>query len=395
MSSLADSPRRLAELVRHIKASGFHHIESYAWRDLDDPDAGGSEVHADHVLRRISEAGLSVSHRTSCKTSSREFERNSYHVTQRGSRYGIFPRVILRNLFRRRPESSVVVEIWNGVPWFARLWARGPRVTVMHHIHEDMWRDSLPRLLAPLGRALEVRLAPPFYKDAPLITLAHSTREELISRGFHPDRVHVAHPGIEEQFFATRPKGAERLASPLLVAVGRLAPVKRFDRLIHTFEQLRHLRPDVRLVIIGEGPEEQHLKKLIQNLGLTTSVTLTGRIDRDELVATYRDAALLVSMSHSEGWGMTITEAAASGTPCVVTDNIGHRGAVINGRTGLLVADDDHFAQTVADVLGDTLMWSEMTAASFAHSRSFSWDACAETILRVIEHEVRNQTADT
>jgi glycosyltransferase involved in cell wall biosynthesis len=395
MSSLADTPRRLAELAHDIRALGFDHIETFAWRDLDDPDAGGSEVHADHVLRRITEAGMSVSHRTSCKTSARVFERNGYQVTQRGSRYGVFPRVILRNVFRRRSDSSIVVEIWNGVPWFARLWARGPRVTVMHHIHEDMWRDSLPRLLAPLGRALEVRVAPRFYKDAPLITLAHSTREQLISRGFHPDKVHVAHPGIDRSFFVAQPNGVERLESPLLVAVGRLAPVKRFDLLIHTFDTIRQLRPDARLVIIGEGPEEQRLKQLVEDRGLSSSVTLAGRVDRDELIATYREAALLVSMSHSEGWGMTITEAAASGTPCVVTDNIGHQGAVVDNHTGLLVADDATFAQNVVQVLGDSTVWAAMSTAAFAHSQSFSWDTCAEKILQVIHHEVRRHAADT
>lgn len=394
MSSLADTPRRLAELVQDIKAHGFDHIDSYAWRDLDDPDAGGSEVHADHVLSLICKAGLSVSHRTSCKNSSREFERNGYHVLQRGSRYGIFPRVILRNIFGRRCDTSIVVEIWNGVPWFARLWARGPRVTVMHHIHEDMWRDSLPRILAPLGRILEVRIAPAFYKDAPLITLANSTRDELIRRGFHPDKVHVAHPGIDKQFFAIQPNGHDRLKSPLLVAVGRLTPVKRFDLLITTFDQLHRAHPNTRLLIIGEGPEDHYLKKLIQDRGLSSSVTLAGRVERDELVAAYRDAALLVSMSHSEGWGMTITEAAASGTPCVVTDNIGHRGAVVSGRTGILVADDTQFAQTITDVLGDPTRWAEMATASFAHSQTFSWDTCAEKILRVVDHEVRRHSAE-
>jgi glycosyltransferase involved in cell wall biosynthesis len=99
-------------------------------------------------------------------------------------------------------------------------------------------------------------------------------------------------------------------------------------------------------------------------------------------------------MSHSEGWGMTITEAAASGTPCVVTDNIGHRGAVVDKLTGLLVADDAQFAQTIARVLGDSAMWGAMSAAALAHSHSFSWDACAEKILQVIHHEVLRHAAD-
>ena len=394
MSTLADTPRRMADLARDIASRGFTHIDTFAWRDLDDPDAGGSEVHADHVFRRIVSSGISITHRTSSKSTPRMFRRNGYSIIQRGSRYGVFPRIIFRNLLRRRPNSSIIVEIWNGVPWFARLWARAPRVTIMHHIHEDMWRDSLPRILAPFGRLLETKLAPPFYKDSPLITLAHSTRRELIDRGFHPERVHVAQPGIDESFFVDSPGGVDRLQNPLLVAVGRLAPVKRFDLLVATFARIQQFRPGARLVIIGDGPEADNLAQLVRDLGLTECVTLAGRVSREELVATYRDAALLVSMSHSEGWGMTITEAAASGTPCVVTNNVGHRGAVIDGETGLLVSDDDMFANRVNDLLEDGALWNRMAAQSFAHAKTFSWDLCAEQILTVIANEVRRQRDD-
>lgn len=394
MSSLADTPRRMADLSREIASRGFSHIDSYAWRDLDDPDAGGSEVHADHVLRRIAHAGISITHRTSSKGPTRRFKRHGYDVIQRGSRYGVFPRVILRNVLRRRANASIVVEIWNGVPWFARLWARAPRVTIMHHIHEDMWRDSLPSALAPLGRFLETRVAPPFYKDAPLITLAHSTRDELITRGFRPARVHVAHPGIDDAFFTDVSLGSERLESPLLVAVGRLAPVKRFDLLLRTFAQIHASRPDAHLVIVGDGPDSGRLTALVSELHLHDSVTLAGRVSREELIDAYRQAAVLVSMSHSEGWGMTITEAAASGTPCVVTDNVGHRGAVVADVTGILVGNDEVFAQTVVDLLGDTSRWSTLAAQSHSHARSFSWDRCAEQILQVIAEEVRRHSDD-
>ena len=60
--------------------------------------------------------------------------------------------------------TTRMVEIWNGVPWFSPVWRRKPGITVLHHVHGPMWDQILPGPLASFGRALEARLAPPFYR---------------------------------------------------------------------------------------------------------------------------------------------------------------------------------------------------------------------------------------
>ena len=62
---------------------------------------------------------------------------------------------------------DALVEIWNGVPWFSPIWCRKPRITFLHHVHGPMWDQMLPGPLAACGRALETRLAPPFYRRSP------------------------------------------------------------------------------------------------------------------------------------------------------------------------------------------------------------------------------------
>ena len=137
------------------------------------------------------------------------------------------------------------------------------------------------------------------------------------------------------------------------MAVGRLMPVKRFDALIDAVAEARRTVPGTELVIVGDGAEREHLEDLIQERDATEWVRLAGRLSDDALVDLYRRAWVLASASVAEGWGMTITEAAACGTPAVVTDIGGHRDAVVDGVTGLLVAPEQ-LGAALARVLSQT-----------------------------------------
>ncbi len=103
-----------------------------------------------------------------------------------------------------------------------------------------------------------------------------------------------------------------------------------------SFAEASEQMAGLRLEIIGDGPEEAALRALAGDLGVNAAVIFRGRISDDELVAAYRRARLVASASISEGWGMTLTEAAACATPSVATDIAGHRDAVVDGRSGLL-----------------------------------------------------------
>ena len=81
-------------------------------------------------------------------------------------------------------------------------------------------------------------------------------------------------------------------------------------------------------------------------------VTFAGRLSHADLVDVYRRAWLVSSASLAEGWGLTITEAAACGTPAVATDISGHRSSVVDGVTGVL-APLEQLGDTLAEVLLD------------------------------------------
>jgi glycosyltransferase involved in cell wall biosynthesis len=363
---------------------GVRRVHVLAWRDLDDPDAGGSEVHADEFMRRWAAAGLEITHRTSAAIGEpATARRNGYDVVRRGSRYTVFPRAIAGEITRTMGRYDAVVEIWNGVPWFSPVWRRTPGITFLHHVHGPMWDQILPGPLASFGRALEARLAPPFYRRGLTATPSDATREELLELGFHADRVTAIPNGTDPMFSP----GGHKTANPSIVAVGRLAPVKRFELLIDSAVTARRAVPDLTLTIVGEGPEGGELRDLVARHDAGDWIRFAGRVDHADLVALYRSAWIVASGSLAEGWGLSLTEGAGCGTPAVATDIRGHRSSVVDGVTGILAAPDQ-LGPELARVLLDDALRLRLGQAALERARTLTWDASALGIIRVLHRAV-------
>ncbi|CAN5841482.1 glycosyltransferase family 4 protein [soil metagenome] len=373
-----------AKLGDMAAAAGLHRIHMLAWRDLDDVEAGGSEVHAATVARLWSEAGIEVLMRTSyAQNHPPEATRDGYQVVRRAGRYLVFPRAALAEVGRRYGQRDALVEIWNGMPFFSPLWARGPRVVFLHHIHAEMWRMVLPSNLAVLGDIMERRVAPRLYRHSRMITLSASSKAEMLELGFRDERVDVVPPGVDPAFSP----GAERAGTPLVVTVGRLVPFKRHDRLIRAADAARRHAPDLHLTIVGTGPERRELQHLVETLDATDWVTFAGRVADDELVALYRRAWVVASTSVREGWGMTLTEAAACGTPAVATRIAGHLDAVADGESGLLADDEAGIARHLAAIATDADLRQRLQDGAIAQASRFTWAATATDILAALADE--------
>jgi glycosyltransferase involved in cell wall biosynthesis len=378
----------LQQYADEMIGRGVRRVHTIAWRDLDDPDAGGSEVHADEFMRRWAAAGLEVTHRTSAALGQpAESMRNGYRVVRRGSRYSVFPRVMASEVLHRMGRYDALVEIWNGVPWFSPVWCRRPRITFLHHVHGPMWDQMLPGPLAAFGRLLEARLAPPFYRRTQMVTPSDATREELLELGFRPERVLAVPNGVGAQFAPAADPVATRSPHPHVVAVGRLAPVKRFDELIRAAVVARARVPALRVDIVGSGPMRAELEALVSNLGAGSWIRFLGQVPHDDLVALYQRAWVVASASLAEGWGLTLTEAAACATPAVATDIRGHRSSVVDGCTGVL-APLDRLGDALADVLLDDRRRQHLAEAALARARTLTWDASATGILGALHAQV-------
>jgi glycosyltransferase involved in cell wall biosynthesis len=192
--------------------------------------------------------------------------------------------------------------------------------------------------------------------------------------------VSVVAPGIDPHY---EPGGAKS-PNPLVVAVGRLVPVKQFDVLVAALVALKADHPALEAVIVGEGYNRDDLEAQIHASRAESWISLPGRVDEDTKVDLYRRAWVLSSASAREGWGMTITEAAACGTPAVVSDVAGHADAVVDGETGILCRGSDALRVGLDRILRDGDLRTRMSDAARAHAARFTWEATARGTLEVL-----------
>ncbi len=361
-----------------------------SWRDLADVEAGGSEVHAATVARLWAEAGLEITLRTSyAQGQAPVVTRDGYRVIRRAGRYLVFPRAVASEVLGRHGPRDALVEIWNGMPFFSPVWCHGPHIVLLHHVHAEMWKmvlgDEAP-WAASLGDVIERRIAPLAYKRTRIVTLSESSRDDIIELlHLPPGNIDVIPPGIDPMFTP----GGERSPEPMVMAVGRLVPVKRYDHLIRAVAEARRRHPLLTLTIVGEGYEREVLDGVAREHDGGEWVRFAGHVSEAELVTLYRRAWLVTSASAREGWGMSLTEAAACGTPAVATRIPGHTDAVVEGETGVLVdRDDEHALATgIGDLIADDDRRRRMGDAALVRASGYSWEATAAGIMRVLADE--------
>lgn len=193
----------------------------------------------------------------------------------------------------------------------ARLGKASP--PIVGKVSNALVRPDLSRGVG-IGYRSWLRMHPRFL-DAVVAMTPAMAGEAVGAMGLSPSHVHVIpNPPAQPIPGAPLPELPE---GRFLLGVGRLAPQKRWERLIAAMPRLHD--PDVKLVILGEGEERASLERLIERLGLEDRVSLPGHAP-DPLPAIERAAAVVLT-SEFEGVPGVLREAIAAGTPAIATDS--------------------------------------------------------------------------
>jgi glycosyltransferase involved in cell wall biosynthesis len=176
-----------------------------------------------------------------------------------------------------------------------------------------------------------------------LVVNSHAARRNAESLGVHPDVIQVLGNVIDLAEFDKRSQAttcSTTHGSPLALAVGRLVPQKRFDRFLVALAKARQTVSTLRGALVGEGPEDDGLKRRARSLGLTPEhVEFLGR--RNDVPALLKQAAMLVLTSDYEGFPNVILEAMAAALPVITTPAGDAASVVQDGVTGSVVPFDD------------------------------------------------------
>lgn len=169
-----------------------------------------------------------------------------------------------------------------------------------------------------------------------------------------------------------------------ILGVGRLLHQKGFDRLLRAMPAVIARFPEVRLDIVGQGPERANLEALIHDLGLAGHVTLRGQVDRKRVADFIASAQVVVAPSRHEGLPYAALEAASYGRPIIGSRTGGIDDVVVDGETGRLVdhetldSDPSVLAREIIGLLDDQHLAQRWGSAGRTRvQRFFSVEVCA------------------
>lgn len=327
------------------------------------PRTGGIETHVREVATRLAERGHDVSVFTADSgddVPSREILNNisirRFQSLKVGDGFHFAPQLVLA--LRNIDVDIIHAHNYHSFPLlFAAAGATDERFVITTHYHaqsQGRIRDVLLSLYRPLGRwAL---------RQADSIVAVSEWERDKLLHDFGV-RATIIPNGITMSRFDEASE-TER-ARPYLLTVGRLEEYKGVQHIIRAMRSL----PAYDLLIAGSGSYQKRLEQIALNENVTDQVVFLGYVEDDALPDLYANAEVYVSMSEAEAYGMTVAEALAAGTPCVVRsagalqDWVQHSGTV--GVSTVSPKSIRQAVQTATELDQPTLegrSWNDITA---------------------------------
>jgi glycosyltransferase involved in cell wall biosynthesis len=341
------------------------------WRDGSHPAAGGAEVYTEEVLSRWAAAGHEVTLFSADQAGrpERETVRGVQRV-RRGSRLGVYREA--RRWFREEGlgRFDIVIDEVNTRPFFAHRFADVPVVALYHQTCEEIWSYEMPWPASWLGRrVLEPRWLEGM-RGVPAMAVSQSTKDAIARFGIA--NTIVVPEGIEPPVPVDVPKAQV----PTLVHCSRLVAYKRADHVIEAFGIAQRSIPDLRLVMVGDGPEMASLQRQAP-----TGVEFVGFVPAQQKKELMASAHAIVMASVREGWGLVIAEAAALGTRAIAYDRPGLRDAVTAAEGVLVPPSPEALAEWIVATVPS---WMQTPAPRLPLGGVHSWDDVATAVLEAV-----------
>ena len=283
------------------------------------------------------------------------------------------------------------------VPGFdAPLWQPCPVILTVHDLIGMLFPANLP----PVSRfywskwlPFTVRFATHILADS-----AHTAGDIMRLLKIPPERITVVPFGVDPQYRLLKEsqpaqfiRQKYQLSEQFILFVSTLEPRKGLDTLVEAFARLRHTYPKLKLVLAGQpGWYTERLFAQTNLESVHQDIIFTGYMPDDELVAIYNAATLLAFPSRYEGFGLTVLEAMACGTPVVCSNSASL--PEVAGDAAIMVPPDqpDLLAEAIRRVLDDESLRQEMRHKGLAQAAHFTWEQTAQKTLAVYEKVLSN-----
>jgi len=355
------------------------------------PDIGGPANYLRGLLPRLQGRGHSVS--VVCFGNPGIDTHRGYPIRRVPRRGGAIRRAVCFGAasYRSIRGGGVVYVNTYPLPAMAAAWQQR-KPYVVKYVTDPLWRRAIHQGWVPPDVDIHrfqyargplimriMRTVGRFYAKRAAAVIAPSRALATIIRGWgvHPDRIRVIPNAVDIESFSRLPDQREArrklsLSGRVVLSLGRLAAVKRIDRLLLVMPELARMFPDINLVIAGEGPDRGYLEAAATRQGLQGRVRFTGRVDHRTAMLYLRAADILVVASDWETFPHTILEAWAAGTPVVATPVGGIPEMIRSGDSGILTPPEG-IKRGLAEALESSSLSLHLVAGGRERVQGYAW----------------------
>lgn len=292
-----------------------------------------------------------------------------------------------------------------GVGTFARIIAKQfdiPLVHTYHTMYEDYVHYITKGYFDGTSKKI-VEYLTLFYCDKTITELIVPTKKtyDLFKSKYKVEReVNIIPTGMDTQKFhkesinlkLLEQKKREYGLKPddfVVLFVGRLGKEKNIDFLINCHTELKSKYPNLKLLIVGDGPYSENFKELVKKNKMQDNIIFCGKAPFDEIPTYYNMATVFATASKTETQGLTVIEALAASVPVLAMKDESFKDAVIDGYNGYYFEKKTEYKKHLEDLMNDRKKLGLLSKQAFISSEKHSLKHFADQVLEVYKTAIR------
>lgn len=294
-----------------------------------------------------------------------------------------------------------------GVGTFARIIAKQFNIPLVHTYH-TMYEDYIHYITHGYFNRSSKKLVEYFtlfYCDKTISELVVPTKKtyELFKKKYKVNRnIYIVPTGIEvEKFYLENNKDVDlsykreelglKKKDFVILFVGRIGTEKNLDLLLSSMKSLIGVSRNIKLLIVGDGPDLEHYQCYVSKNGLGENVIFTGKVPWDDITSYYLIADCFATASQTETQGLTVIEAMAASLPVVCINDESFRDTVIDDLNGIIFNNRREYKRAITKLYNDRTLLKRLSRQARIAAETHSSKYFAEQILDVYKIAINNK----
>ncbi len=314
-------------------------------------------------------------------------------------------------------KAMKIIKEWNldvihsqtefGVGYFSRIVAKKlnlPIVHTYHTLYEDYVHYVTHGHFNNFAKKIAIKITKYYCEKRcnELIVPTDKIKDLFINKYNIIKQVNVIPTGIDIDKFKITPSMKKNIQTIknkykikdtdfIIGSVGRIAPEKSFDKLLYNIKDMIKVNTNIKVLLVGGGPDLDNLKELTKKLNLENYVIFTDKIHYD-LVPTYFNIFnVVVSFSKTETQGLTIIEGLAASKPTLCIEDDSFRAMIEPNYNGYLFKNDKEFKDYIFKLMNDQKLYKDMSTNARNSTYKYSKEVFAADILKVYHKAIENK----